>query len=193
MNTYVAARRAPLVAAGFALLLVHPAQPQTPSRSPLPPSQTRPASRPEPVAETRLLMEGINLPNFRGLEGLLRQRPADVESWTFARGQALLIAENANLLLLRPPRSSPAREVWTDRAANLRTAAVGLARAAGNRDYDRARAGLREVADSCNRCHQAFRVSAQMSPFSTPADRLRAPMPGAPPDRPPLDKPGAAN
>src|SRR5258708_2326017 len=64
----------------------------------------KPAPRLEPVAETRLLMEGLNQANFRGLERLLRQKPAEAEAWSFARGQALLIAETGNLLLIRPPR-----------------------------------------------------------------------------------------
>ena len=38
------------------------------------------------------------------IERLLSQKPADVQSWTFARGQALLIAETGNLLMLRPPK-----------------------------------------------------------------------------------------
>src|SRR5207247_369538 len=69
------------------------------------PAQPKFVPRLEAVAETKLLMEGLNQANFRGLENLLKQKPADLEAWTFARGQALLIAETGNLLLLRPPRN----------------------------------------------------------------------------------------
>jgi hypothetical protein len=34
----------------------------------------------EPVAETRLLMEGLNAANFKGLNRLLREKPADAET-----------------------------------------------------------------------------------------------------------------
>src|SRR5579885_855242 len=61
-----------------------------------------------PVAETKLLMEGINKPNFDALAKGLKQKPADAESWGYARGQALLIAETANLLLIRPPKTRQA-------------------------------------------------------------------------------------
>src|SRR5438034_1018545 len=105
------------------LMLAVPAQPQV---------RTRTVPRLDPVAETRLLMQGINLPNFRGLERHLRQKPADDEAWTFARGQALLIAENGNLLLLRPPRNA-GESAWLDQAGELRSAATRLARAIADR------------------------------------------------------------
>ena len=70
-----------------------------------PPSSTRLTPKLEAVAETRLLMEGLAQANFRGLERLLAEKPGEVKTWTFARGQALLIAETGNLLMLRPPKA----------------------------------------------------------------------------------------
>ncbi len=64
------------------------------------------------VADTKLLMEGITDPNIRGLGKHLRDKPKDAEAWGFIRGQALLIAETGNLLMLRPPRSSSGEESW---------------------------------------------------------------------------------
>jgi hypothetical protein len=151
-------RRVGLAAVAAALLLAAPAAPQTPSR---------PAAGPrlEPVAETRLLMEGLAQANFRGLEKVLRQKPEDPETWTFARGKALLIAETGNLLLLRPPRNQ-GQGAWLERAADLRTAATRLARAAGNRDYERSRVFFAELGQSCNRCHETFRVQVRVVPFA---------------------------
>src|SRR4051794_28395079 len=80
----------------------------------------------EPVAETKLLMEGLAFPNFKALEKHLRQKPEDVQVWTFARGQALLVAETANLLMLRPPKNQGQAE-WFDRAMQLRSSANQLA------------------------------------------------------------------
>jgi hypothetical protein len=144
--------------------------------------------RPEPVAETRLLMQALNQPNFQGLLRMFQQKPADLEAWTFARGQALLIAETGNLLLLRPPKKQ-GQETWLDRAADLRNAAIRLAKAAGSQDYDKCRLGLVDVANACNRCHQTFRVAVRIQPSSEPA-AATPPPPPALPQPAPLPKPG---
>lgn len=117
-----------------------------------------------PIAETKLLMEGLAHANFRGLDRHLKQKPTEDQAWTFARGQALLLAETANLLMLRPPRNE-GESAWMDRAMKLRAAATRLAAAAGKRDYEASRAGLVDVANSCNRCHQTFKVKVLITPF----------------------------
>jgi hypothetical protein len=134
--------------------------------APLAPSQQPPKVTPklEPIAETRLLMEGLAHTNFRGMERLLMQKPADVQSLTFARGQALLIAETANLLMLRPPKGQ-GQAIWFDRAMDLRNAAKQLAATVATQDYDKSRSGLIALAGSCNRCHQAFRVTVEITAF----------------------------
>jgi hypothetical protein len=125
----------------------------------------------DPVAETKLLMEGLNQANFRGLERQLKQKPADAEAWTFARGQALLIAETGNLLLLRPPRGQEAQEAWMKRSTEMREAAAALAKQAGSRDYERSLTALGALADTCNRCHQTFRVPTRIGPGAEPEER----------------------
>src|SRR5439155_9804511 len=80
---------------GTFLLVVGPASSQLRRR------EAARAPKPEPIADTRLLMEALNQANFRGLERLLKNQPADMDAWTFARGQALVIAETGNLLMLR--------------------------------------------------------------------------------------------
>jgi hypothetical protein len=142
-----------------ALLVAAPARPQL-----LPRNRLQSSPRPEPVAETKLLMEGLLQANFRGLEKNLRQGPADQETWAFVRGQALLIAETGNLLMLRPPRAN-GQDAWLASAADLRAKATALARTAAPRDLDRARRGLFDLAGACNRCHQTFRVSVKVTPF----------------------------
>lgn len=131
--------------------------------------QAQPAARVvpklEPVAETKLLMEGLAHANFKGLERILTEKPADAQTWTFARGQALLIAETANLLMLRPPQKE-GQSVWFEKAMTLRSRAADLAQTLAKKDFDQARTGLSLVADSCNRCHQSFRVPVQIEPFA---------------------------
>jgi hypothetical protein len=138
---------------------------------------TRPGPRLEPVAETRLLMEGLNQPNFKGLEKLLKEKPADDEAWVFARGQALLIGETGNLLLLRPPKN-PAEDIWMQHASELRDSASKLARAVAKHDYVASKSGLTDLANTCNSCHKAFRSSVRIVPFADPGERP------APPEKP---------
>ena len=42
----------------------------------------------EPIAETKLLMEGLAHANFRGLDRILAKKPEEAQAWTFGRGQA---------------------------------------------------------------------------------------------------------
>ncbi len=125
----------------------------------------QPTAAPEPIAETKLLMNGLAAVNLRGLGKHLREKPTEAEAWTFARGQALIIAETGNLLLIRPPRTN-GQELWLGHAADLRDAADKLARATVAKDYPKARAGLAGVANVCNRCHQTFQVPNRVDPFA---------------------------
>jgi hypothetical protein len=134
-----------------------------PAGAPLPAPTPKPTPRLEAVAETKLLMEGMAQPNFKALDKALQDRPADAEAWTFHRGQALLIAETGNLLMLRPPRNA-GQDAWMARATDLRTAAAALAREAAGRDLERSRAALTGVANACNRCHETFRVAVRVGP-----------------------------
>ncbi len=149
-----------LLGLAFGLLLVpggaNPARTQ---------STGRPVQRLEAVAETRLLMEGAIHPNFKGLENTLKDKPTALDSWVFARGQALIIAENGNLLLLRPPRNQ-GQDTWLQLAADLRQQGTTLARHAAARDYPQSRQAFLALARTCNRCHQTFRVNVKIEPFA---------------------------
>jgi hypothetical protein len=124
---------------------------------------SRPAApRLEPVAETKLLMEGLAQPNLKGVDRLLKAEPADADAWRFARGQSLLIAETANLLMLRPPKGADPEATWMNRATDLREAAGKLARTIAARDYPKSRQALEGVAATCNRCHESFQVEARV-------------------------------
>jgi len=123
----------------------------------------------EAVAETKLLMEGLAHPNYRALEKHLEGKgPQDGDTWMFARGQALLIAETGNLLLLRPPRND-GRDMWMRRAMDLRASATDLSRRLANHDLQRSRTALSDLAIKCNNCHQAFRVPTRIGPRADPA------------------------
>ena len=161
-------RRGPslLLLAGLVL-----AAPLLAQNAPRPVVPAKPAGpRLEAVAETKLLMEGITNTNYKGLDRLLKQKPADAETWTFARGQALLIAESGNLLLLRPPRNS-GEKVWMQLAVDLRDDAAALARNLAARDYGRSVTAFHTLTASCNRCHQTFKVPQRIAPAPDPGTR----------------------
>lgn len=147
-------KRAPVLFTSLAAVCLPMTGSSQPARSPAP--------KLEPVAETRLLMEGLALPNFKGVDRLLKAAPADAGDWKIARGQALLIAETVNLLMLRPPKGPDAESTWMSRATELRDAAGKLARTAADRDHARSRQALEGVADACNRCHESFRVATRV-------------------------------
>ena len=130
------------------------------------PAKGKAAPKLEPVAETKLLMEGLADPNAKALGKLLAARPKDAEGWAFARGQALLLGEMGNLLLMRPPKTKAGEEAWQTHATDLRESAAALARAAAAKEYLPARTALAGVANACNRCHQSFRVGVRVDPFA---------------------------
>ena len=146
-------------------LLALPAVSQSPA------TQTRPKSpdapRLTPVAETKLLMEGLTQANFQGLEKILKGDQIDSDSWTFARGQALLIAESGNLLMMRPPRNG-GQDAWMKGASELRNSSAQLAKIVAKRDVEESRAGLQRLATTCNNCHQTFRVPTKIKAFAEP-------------------------
>jgi hypothetical protein len=134
-----------------------------------PPRPNAPPARPRPkleaVAETKLLMEALLQANFRGLERNLRQKPIDEMAWVYSRGQALLIAETGNLLMLRPPKTA-GQDTWLEMCNDLREKGTRLARLAAAKDLDGSRTALAEVAVSCNRCHAAFGETTRITPFA---------------------------
>src|SRR5262245_11667122 len=159
-----------VLAAVAALALTWPAISQPPRGSyrskaaPAPaPEQPKYAPKLTPIADNKLLMEGMTNANFLGLERILKSNEIDEESWAFARGQALLIAESGNLLMLRPP-NNPAQETWLRAAEEMRDSAGQLAKTAGSRDVERGRLALVELSHKCNACHESFRIKTRIKP-----------------------------
>jgi len=124
----------------------------------------------EAVAETRLLMEGMANPNYQSVNRLIKNKPTVVATWAFARGQAILMAETGNRLLLRPPRNS-GRDSWMKLAMEMRSQAVTLARHLGAQDFAKSKAALNSLTTSCNRCHQTFRVPVRVAPEPDASER----------------------
>jgi hypothetical protein len=137
---------------------------------PMASTQEKTVPKLEPIAETKLLMEGLALANFRGLERHLTARPTEEQTWIFARGQALLIAETANLLMLRPPKKE-GQALWFARAIELRVRATQLAKTVAAKDWEGSRRQLVELGATCTQCHKSFRVPILIEPFAEPAPK----------------------
>jgi len=67
--------------------------------------------------------------------------------------------------MIRPPRNQ-GESSWFDRAADMRSKATQLAKTLTLKDFNASRAEFVNLANSCNRCHQAFRVPVQIEPFA---------------------------
>ena len=117
----------------------------------------------EAVADTRLLMEGMLHSNYRSIGKLLKNKPTDRDTWVFARGQAILIAEAGNLLLLRPPKGT-GRDTWMRLSMEMRSQAVALATAAAAKDHAKSIRAMADLKAGCVRCHQTFRVDIKLDP-----------------------------
>ncbi len=130
------------------------------------PQTSKTLSRPVPVAvaPVRLLMDTINAPAFRGVDRVLRARPTDDRTWNLIAEQALLVAENGNLLLLRPPRGKHGGD-WLDRATELRLRAVHLSEAATAHDYDATRKAMVALGGACSQCHKQFHIPIAVAAF----------------------------
>jgi len=146
------------------LLVVVPVGSQSPTLAPSPKMKAAPP-RLVAVAETKLLMEGLAHPNFQGMEKILKSDEIDADSWVFARGQALLVAETSNLLMLRPPKNS-GQDAWMKASGELRDAASGMAQTLATRDRARSRSALTNLAATCNSCHQTFQVKQKIAAFA---------------------------
>lgn len=163
--------RAILIAVGAALLITIPVGSQPPQPRVRPsnsaPATAAPKNAPRlvPVAENKLLMEGMTYANFLGLEKVLKSTEVDNETWGFARGQAILIAESGNLLMIRPP-NNPNQDTWMKAAGEMRDSASQLAKLVAAHDLPRSRTALVELSRKCNACHQSFRVETRIKPFA---------------------------
>src|SRR3954466_4505855 len=127
MNRSMIVRAAVLSGLACLLLTAGGPAPTAPRAEAQQPKQATFTPKFEALAETRLLMEGMANPNYRSLHRLLKDKPADNETWAFARGQALLLAERGTLLLRRPPRNN-GRDTWMKLAMAMRDEAAELAR-----------------------------------------------------------------
>ena len=103
--------------------------------------------------EMHHFMEYIFEPNYKRLKAALATEPADKQVWKGIKGDALTLAECANLLAMRVPEDG---YMWKDISLRVRGQGSQLYQAARKSDYASARKAYTSMLQQCNACHKKF-------------------------------------
>ena len=98
-------------------------------------------------------MEYVFEPNYKRLKAALATEPADKQVWKGIKGDALTLAECANLLVMRVPEDG---YMWKDISLRVRGQGSQLYQAARKSDYPAARKAYTSMLQQCNACHTKF-------------------------------------
>ena len=132
--------------AGAALAQALPAQ-QQPVPDSLPGAQ--------PVGTMSELMVHLIYPTSDAIFYILTRTPTTTAEWGALEGQALMLAESANLLMM--PTRARGREQWMMDARLLLDVGEAALRLAQDRDVEGLSALNDQLYQSCVTCHQHFR------------------------------------
>lgn len=99
-------------------------------------------------------MEYVFEPNYKRLKKAMADRPGQKQVWKQIKGDALTLAECANLLMLRAPEENPGE--WKKLSVAVREQGGWLYQAARKADYSQARVAYTGMLQRCNTCHQKF-------------------------------------
>jgi hypothetical protein len=99
-------------------------------------------------------MEYVYQPAYQRLKPAMAAAPADNAGWKILKGESLVMAEAANLLLDRAPAEDAAD--WKTLSVNVRTHGGELYAAAKKRDFAAARSAYETMLKNCNACHDQF-------------------------------------
>jgi hypothetical protein len=144
-----------------------PATPATPSRpsAPAPPPSTGAGLgvTPQPVSTLSELMVTVLYPASDALFYISTRTPTTNTEWTTLQGQALMVAETANVLML----SGHARDKdqWMADAKLMREAFSEAFQAAKKKDVAAIEALNERMVASCSTCHRHYRRGYGRSPF----------------------------
>lgn len=113
------------------------------------------AAAPQPVDDSmHHFMEYVFEPNYKRLKVGMADEPADKAAWKAIKGDALTLAEGANLLLFRAPEEGA--EQWRQLSVAVRQHGGELYQAARQSDYTTARKAYLTMLNNCNQCHKQF-------------------------------------
>ena len=103
------------------------------------------------VATTGEVMTYLVVPSSTAVFRAAAEAPREDKDWTAVRGQALVLAEAGNLLVIG---SRERAGDWTRMAVALREAAVAAVKAAEQRDATALADAGERVYETCEQCHQ---------------------------------------
>ena len=106
------------------------------------------------VASTRELMQALTIPMSETVFKAAAEPPADATAWEHVRGDALALAESANLLLIAG--RVPDAKGWNRFAVAQRDAAVQAMKAADARNGDALSNASDALYETCSNCHDVY-------------------------------------
>jgi hypothetical protein len=110
---------------------------------------------PEPVDDDmHHFMEYVFEPSYKRLRAEMAKETKDKAVWKAVKGDALTLAECANLLLLRAPDVDA--DDWRELSTAVRTEGSALYQAARKSDADAAKKAYLGMLTKCNACHEQF-------------------------------------
>jgi hypothetical protein len=118
------------------------------------PAAQKPAAQPRGLGSSREIMEVFTIPLSDAVFAAGGSPPTDDTKWEALQGQALALAESANLLLIRPRLIATGS--WTKWAAEQRDAAVAVMNAARKKDADALSAAADALYETCAGCHKVY-------------------------------------
>ena len=98
-------------------------------------------------------MEYVFEPNYKRLKAAMATEPSDKQAWKGIKGDALTLAECANLLVMRVPENGYG---WKPFSLQVRGYGSQLYQAARKSDYPAARKAYTSMLQQCNACHKKF-------------------------------------
>jgi hypothetical protein len=117
--------------------------------------QEEPAPQPFPIGTMSELMVKIIYPASDAIFYISSRTPTNEVEWNVLQGQALMLAESANLLMM--PVRSPDQDQWMKDAQLMLDAGAAAFRAALDQDVDKLIELNDAVYQSCVVCHLHYR------------------------------------
>ena len=99
-------------------------------------------------------MEYVFEPSYKRLQAAMAAEPSDKQAWKRIKGDALTLAECANLLAMRMPKEGGYG--WKPFSLQVRGHGSQLYQAARKSDYPAARKAYTSMLQQCNACHKKF-------------------------------------
>ncbi len=119
---------------------------------------------PVPVIDTHDLMSLFNEPLLKRLQDAMSSKPTDQTAWAAIADHGRQAAEIANLIAIREMQEKHPR--WVELCAPLQFAAIDLAEAGDQNDFQAATVAYRNLIQRCNDCHQ--QIAAGHAPILKP-------------------------